>query len=175
METTTATVRHAPPLLSVCGWCILGCATCYRRGERVDRPYAVVNTERSPVVHVQVVNEPDDENYRAYLTAITDEFRAREKVALIFNTGELTAFPARYREMQSRWLAETQAEFEGRWLCAAFVVPSRVIRGVLMTLFWVNRPYYAHAVVADDEAAWAWVTAEMAKAGVEVPPARGQG
>ncbi|MDD9941026.1 MAG: hypothetical protein OXU20_08320 [Myxococcales bacterium] len=60
------------------------------------------------------------------MEAIANEFRKHDRVGLIFNTGGLAAFPARYREMQSRWLAETREEFEGRWIAAAFVIPNRV-------------------------------------------------
>ncbi|MEN9579900.1 MAG: hypothetical protein RJA70_2909, partial [Pseudomonadota bacterium] len=110
----------------------------------LDSPYAIVEVNRAPVVHVRVVGEPNDKNYPDYLEALAREFRCLDKFAMLFNTGSLTQFPAKYREMQDRWLADTQSEFEGRWVCSAFVIPSRVIRGVLMTLFWLRKPYYGY-------------------------------
>jgi hypothetical protein len=137
----------------------------------VDEPFAIIDAACSPAFHVRVVSLPTDDNYSAYLEAISAEFRRVDKFALILNTGDQAAFPSKFRDIQARWLAETRAEFEGRWICSAFVIPSRVVRGVLMALFWMDNPYYAHTVVADDEKAWLWTRAQMAAAGIDLPGA----
>lgn len=137
--------------------------------EFVAEPYAIISSDRPPVVHAHVVNEPTDTNYPAYLNALGEAFRSLDKFALIFDTGDLTRFPAKYREQQSRWMADTQDEFEGRLLGIAFVIPQPVIRGVLMAMYWIKKPYYSYSVVANEASAWAWTSAELARHGIEVP------
>lgn len=123
--------------------------------------YAIVDSRKAPVVHVRVVSEPTDKNYQEYLDNLGSAFRKLRRFAMIFNTGELNRFPAKYREMQNAWLRTTEEEFRGRWICSAFVIKSRVIRGVLMTLYWLNEPYYDYKVCATEDEAWAWTHEKM--------------
>lgn len=118
--------------------------------------YANVDTSNAQIVHVKVMQSPTDESYQQYLDDLADAFRARDRFAMVFNAGDLSRLPSRYREAQSRWLSDTQGEFEGRWVGSAFVIKNRAIRGVLMTLLWVNKPYYRVRVVQSEEEAWAW-------------------
>jgi len=132
--------------------------------------YATVRRGKdSPIVHVRVVREPTEANYVEYLDALHAAFDELDRFALIFDTGTLSNFPAKYREMQSRWLETTQPEFEGRWICSAFVIKHRLIRGVLMTMYWLNKPYYDYKVTATNEEAWRWTREQMKAAGVEAP------
>lgn len=126
-------------------------------------PYAEIDESAAPLIRISVVGEPDAENYPAYLNEMGEAFRRHAFFGMVFNTGALGNLPARYRELQSAWLKETEAEFSERWICAAFVIQSRVIRGVLMTLFWVNRPYYQHFVTASAEEAEEWVKRRLAE------------
>lgn len=130
--------------------------------------YAVVSTERAPIVSVRVIDGPTDENYRRHLEELAAAFRAQDRFGMVFDTGDLAKFPARYREMLNRWIEETQPEFEGRWICAAFVIRNRLIRGVLTAVYWLNAPYYDHKVVGSPEEAWRWVTEQLQNAGVLV-------
>ncbi len=123
--------------------------------------YATIEIVEGSIVFVRVVSEPSDENYPQYLHALGEAFRSLDTFSMIFDTGDLDRFPAKYREMQARWLAETENEFMGRWLCAAFVIRNTVIRGVLMTLYWLKEPYYEHKVVASSDEAWEWTRAQM--------------
>jgi hypothetical protein len=123
--------------------------------------YAVFDGSDERVVRVLVVSEPNDENYPVYLDQLAREFRARDQYGLLFDTGELSKFPARYRAMQERWLADTEEEFQGHWLCGAFVIKHRVIRGVLASMYWLNPPYYAAKVVADRAAGEEWIKKEF--------------
>lgn len=132
--------------------------------------YAEFDVSRPPVVVVQIVSPPTDENYPLYLEQLGASFRELDRFAMIFDTGSLASFPAKYRDMQARWLKETEEEFRGRWVCSAFVIPNRMIRGVLMTLNWLNPPYYDSTVVKNREKAWAFTREKLAEAGVSLEP-----
>ena len=135
---------------------------------RSSKTYAIVHPDESPIVHVRVVGEPNEVNYAEYLEALHAAFRQRDRFALIFDTGDLSKFPAKYREMQSRWLESTQPEFEGRWICSAFVIKQRLIRGALMTMYWLNQPYYEYRVTATSDDAWRWTRVQLTAAGIDV-------
>gem|GEM_PF-865768 len=130
--------------------------------------YTIVDDSRAPIVHVQVIDEPTDESYEQYLTDVTAAFRGLDRFGMVFNSGELGQLPARYRARLSEWLSETEGEFKGRWLCAAFVIKSRMIRGVLSAIFWLNRPYYDVKVFGTEEEAWEWTRHQLEEAGVSV-------
>jgi len=117
---------------------------------------------------VTVVAPPNDENYPAYLEALGEAFRGLDRFAMVFDTGGLSRFPARYRELQTRWLDRTRPEFEGRWMTSAFVIRERVIRGVLRTMFWVSKPYYDARVFAHSAEAFAWTLERMKEWGPTV-------
>ncbi len=131
--------------------------------------YAVVDASNAPIVYVRVVAEPDDEGFSRYISDVGGAFRELDKFALIFNTGDLNRFPAKYREILNQWLVDTEAEFKGRWVSSAFVIKNRLIRGVLSAIYWMNRPYYEHCVVSSDEVAWEWTCSRLSAAGVALP------
>lgn len=131
--------------------------------------YAVIDSSQTPLIFVSVVGEPDDESFQEYLDDIGAAFRACDLFALVFDSGNLGNLPAKYRDRLSAWMKETESEFRGRWLFSAFVIKNRVIRGVLMTLFWVNPPYYETKVSGTREVAERWIVNRLAEAGVELP------
>lgn len=131
--------------------------------------YAVIDPSQAPLILVSVVGEPDDESFQEYLDDIAAAFRACDRFALVFDSGELGNLPAKYRDQLSAWMKETESEFRGRWLSSAFVIKNRVIRGVLMTLFWVNPPYYETKVVSTREEGEVWCLKRLRTVGVELP------
>jgi hypothetical protein len=135
-----------------------------------EERYAIVDGSRAPIVHVRVVSTPTDAGYQRYLDELGEAFRALDRFAMVFDVGELTDFPAKYREVQSKWIADTEEEFKGRFIASAFVIKKRVLRGVLMALFWINEPYYEHTVVGGEEEAWQWVRDALLRAEVPLPP-----
>ena len=134
-------------------------------------PYAIIDTSESPIVHVRVVAAPNDTNYPAYLDGLAEAFRGLDRFAMIFDTGDLSQFPAKYREMQVKWLKEHEAEFKGRWISSAFVIKSRLIRGVLMTMYWVKPPFFDNKVVAKADMAWTWTRDRLAADGISTSAA----
>ncbi len=130
--------------------------------------YAVIDTDLAPIVRVQVVGEPSDENYQEYLDDLGAAFRALPRFAMLFNTGSLGNLPSRYRDQQTDWLAQTQAEFRGRWIASAFIIKSPNIRGVLHTMFWIRPPHYLHKVTSDQREGHAWLEDKLRDAGVEL-------
>jgi len=127
--------------------------------------YAKIDESEAPLIRISVVGPPDDENYPQYLAGMENAFRRQDQFGLVFDSGALGNLPARYRELQSAWLARTEGEFSGRWVCAAFVIQNRMIRGVLMTLFWINRPYYQHLVTSNVADAEEWARARLLERG----------
>mgnify|MGYP000512727133 CR=1 FL=1 len=119
--------------------------------------YAEVEVVVPHVVWVTVVGEPTDESYQAYIDDVAAAFRSQEKFVMLFDTGGLANLPARHREMLTQWLADTEDEFKGRWLGAAFVIRQRMLRGVLSAMYWLNPPYYPHKVVGSADVGWSWL------------------
>lgn len=134
--------------------------------------YAIVDSSQAPIVHVRVVGEPSDEGFTQYLDDVDAAFRGLDRFGMVFNTGSLAQLPAKYRNQLSEWLTATQPEFNNRFLCSAFVIERRMIRGVLMTVFWLSEPYYTTKVVAHEADAWSWTRARLAEAGVPTHPQR---
>ena len=138
--------------------------------EWVVGDYADVEVVTPHVVWVRVVGEPTDESYRAYIDDVAAAFRSQECFVMLFDTGGLANLPARHREMLTTWLAETEDEFKGRWLGAAFVIRQRMLRGVLSAMHWLSPPYYPHKVVATADDGWAWLQQLLVDAELSPPP-----
>lgn len=134
--------------------------------------YAVVDTQSAPIVRVQVVGEPDDESYQEYLDDLGAAFRALPHFAMLLDAGNLGGLPSKYRDQQTHWLKNAEAELKGRWIASAFVLKSPIIRAVLHTMFWIHPPYFAHKVARNQEEAFEWIQARLTEAGVKSPSPR---
>jgi|GEM_PF-1313631 len=117
-------------------------------------PFATIDESHAPVIIARVQREPTVETMQAYLDELSATFRKHDRVALIFDTQNLVQVPADVRQLQSDWLASSEAEFSGRFAASAFIITHRVLRGVLRTMFWLKSPYYAYRVVASQAQAW---------------------
>lgn len=131
----------------------------------MERRFAIVSVRDLNVVHVQVVGAPTVANLQLYLGELTAAIRSVDRFAVIVNGVRADAFPAKYRGVLSSWMKTTQAEFEGRWVCCAFVISNRTLRGALLALFWLNKPYYPFVVVPNEAEAWKWTRERLAAPG----------
>ncbi len=115
---------------------------------------------------VTVVRPPTTENFQKYLDDVYEAFQAQPRFALILNSAGQPTLPQTFREMQSKWLKEHEQEFRGRWVSAAFVIPSRAIRGAIRAIFWIQPPYFEYTIVAEMEEARSWTEERLLEAGV---------
>lgn len=128
--------------------------------------YAVVDESQAPIIHVRVVGEPDELNFEQYIREVDAAFRRHERFGLVFNTGELSQLQPRFRGRLSSWMTETERDFQGHLVCAAFVIKSKILRGVLMAVFWVSKPYYRVKLFSKETAAWDWTRRQLKEQGV---------
>ncbi len=124
--------------------------------------YAEFDETEYPIVKVRFVEEPTLEGFRSYLSHLTEILEDGQKHALHLDTGDTTQLPARFRDMQARWIEDSEAEFGEYWICAAFVTRRRIFRGVLQVLLWLHPPYYPYKVTADPDEGLEWNREQLA-------------
>ncbi|HJL17482.1 MAG TPA: hypothetical protein RMH99_17565 [Sandaracinaceae bacterium LLY-WYZ-13_1] len=130
-----------------------------------------IDTSRFPVVDVTFHGQVSDEQFADYLERMTEVATRREKNVVIIDASRAGATPPTQRKMQADWLKKHEATLERHSLGTAFIITSRMIRGILTAILWLSPMPGDHAVVSTYVEAEDWAFERLWEAGIE-PPAR---
>lgn len=89
------------------------------------------------------------------------------RAVLVIDTTDSEPGGAESRRVQADWQKAFAAELKATTLLAVFVAPSRLVRGGLTALSWMNAFPFPISTVATVEEALDVADAELAKAGLE--------
>lgn len=129
-----------------------------------------IRVEREPnLIVVTFVGEATDAEFDAYLEQMAKELRAtKEPTASILDGSRATGASARQREKQARWMKDNHDLLSTKSTGSAFVISSRIIRGILTAIFWVQKPPGPYVIVETMTEARAWARSQTMRPGARV-------
>ena len=107
------------------------------------------------------------ERYRQALQSARD---AGRRTATIVDLRHSEAPTAKQRRLQTDWNRETESLVRVVTLCIAFVVSSRVMRGIMTAIFWVKPPAARYALFESMHDALTWTLESCKRSGVSIDP-----
>lgn len=118
-----------------------------------------------PIVIVEMQGQYSDEYFAEYLAELSELTRTSVGWALIIDASRADRSPASQRRMQAEWMKEHRPWIRMGLVGTAFVIRSRLVRGGLTAIFWVQPMASPHTVVATRGEALAWCRKELRAAG----------
>lgn len=122
-----------------------------------------------PLVVVRFLGVLTDDQFAQYLDDLTRNLERRQKTVVILDARRSGATPAAQRRMQADWLKEYEPLLRQYTLGTAFVISSRVVRGILTAILWVQPLPSEHVVVSTLAEALAWASERFAEHGITMP------
>lgn len=113
--------------------------------------------------------EVTDEQFRAYLSALSALMARGGVRALVYDARLAAPAPASQRRMQAEWMKLNDAAVRRSTAGIAFVVPSALVRGALTAIFWLQPLACPHLVTASFEEAFRWARGKLASAPLAGP------
>lgn len=134
-------------------------------GEDDEDRYAVVDEGSGPILYVRVVGEPTKSGFLRYQDDLVAAMRRQPgHFAVLALQGRLQFFPLELLREATRWIRATEQEFGSRWVGAAFVLTSPLIRRVMSAMLWAAKNTVEMTAFGTHEDALAWCTAKLAEA-----------
>jgi len=128
-----------------------------------------------PIIIARIEGAPSDQDHQDFLTEageLLDRYRAeKQRIVLIVDLSRAGVLSARQRKAQVDWLQRYRPIMEEVQVGMAFVLPSRLLRGVLTAVFWFVPPPTHYVVASDLDEAVAWSIARAEASSLDVPEA----
>lgn len=124
-----------------------------------------------PVVRVGIQDGSDD-RYLWILEKFETLFTRGQRYVVLIDATELSSIPsAATRHALAKWQQRHDAETRQWCVGAAIVIASRLVRGALTALEWVQRPSTQHSYPASRREALNWCIARADEAGLAMSDA----
>ena len=115
-----------------------------------------IDTSSRPTFVVRMEGDLDDEGMRQHHAEIDDVIREHSGPFCLLYDVRSPGMSGKQRDLQIDWIKRFQREHGARNRGVAFVLGSRVARGVVRGLHWAASPSYTYEVTGDLEKAHAW-------------------
>jgi hypothetical protein len=123
-----------------------------------------------PVVRI-ALRDGKDERFLWMLQQFERLFARRQKYVLLIDTTALSTIPsAETRHAIGKWQKAHQAETKAWCAGSAILVSSRLVRGAMTAMNWVNEPVIAQFYPATRREALDWCIKVVDEAGLELSP-----
>jgi hypothetical protein len=135
--------------------------------ESASRPEGVTWDESAwPLVRISL-RDGKDERYVWLLQQFETLFARRERYVLMIDSTALSTIPsAPTRHTIGKWQKEHEEDTRKSCVGSAIVISSRLVRGALTAMEWVQRPVIKHHYPATRREALDWCIATVEEAGL---------
>lgn len=111
--------------------------------------------ERAPLYVFEFSGVLSDAEFRGYLERMV-EINERGLHAIVFDATHAGMMPPRQRKMMAEWMQANESLNQQATAGLAFVLPHRMLRGLLTAVLWLSRMPCPHSVVSTREQGIAW-------------------
>ncbi len=120
--------------------------------------FARIDDRDFPCVVVTFTGEPaQPDTFEHYLAELSALYERKEKFSLIFDARQAKFLPWRYQRRQANWTRDHQALISQYLYGTAYVVPSWLLRLVLVSIFSLQRTDTPNEVTRTMEKARRWI------------------
>lgn len=124
--------------------------------------YANIDSSDFPIINVVFTGEAaTDENFPVYLKEVERNYDRKEPLAIIFDATDAVLPGITYQKMQAQWLRDNQQLMKDYCKGTAYVIPNRVIRGVLNAIFAFQKQPVPYQVCGTYDEAKKWVGEQL--------------
>ena len=120
--------------------------------------YAIFNRSAFPLIVVSFTGENETpDNFKEYLNGLLKNYEAKKPFSLVFDATKASTPNIKYQKLQAMWMKEHDSLVKEYCRCVAYVVPSVLLRGVLKTIFRLQKNPVPFKVFSnlDDAKNWA--------------------
>ncbi|MEM6273131.1 MAG: STAS/SEC14 domain-containing protein [Bacteroidota bacterium] len=131
------------------------------------KPYTNVNREKFPLVTITFTGAAaTDENFAAYLDQLKENYRPRERFALVFDARKAKLPSFAYQRKQADWVKVNEALIAEYCVGTAYVIPGSLIRGILKAIFRLQKQPCPYVILGSPEEGNAWCQERLRDAGI---------
>ncbi len=124
--------------------------------------YVIFDRSEYPLIKMTFTGEAaNDESFAAYLKGLKDNYKRKEKIALLFDASNAGLPSLKYQKQMARWMKSNDGLIKEYCIGIAYVVPQSMIRGALKMIFkFFNNPV-PFEVCENEEEAKAWLNEKL--------------
>lgn len=120
-------------------------------------PYATFDRSNRPLITINFTGEKaNPENFSEYLAELKRNYEPEETFALIFELSKAPIPGLSYQRQQANWMKEHDALIQQYCKGVAYVIPGAIMRGVLKSIFSMQKQPAPYTVVGSYEEGKAW-------------------
>jgi sugar/nucleoside kinase (ribokinase family) len=124
--------------------------------------YAEFHRAKAPLIIIEFTGEKANaQNFDVYLKGLEENYAAKEKIALVFDTRRALDLNPRYQLKQAQWLRQNKKLIEDYCQGVAYVVPNSLMRNMLGLIFKVQPSPVSFQVFETFTAALVWADAQL--------------
>ena len=102
--------------------------------------YANFDRSEPPLISIYFTGAKEtDENFSAYLNGLAKNYEAKVPFSLIFELSEAPLPQLKYQLKQAAWMKENKELIQQYCYGVAYVIPGKVLRGVLKFIFSIQK------------------------------------
>jgi hypothetical protein len=128
------------------------------------QPYADFDRSEPPLISIYFTGAKEtDQNFDVYLEELAKNYEQKVPFSLIFELSKAPTPQLKYQLKQAAWMKENKELIQSYCNRVAYVIPSRLLRGVLKFIFSIQKNPVDFKVFSAYEPAkeWALTKAEL--------------
>ncbi|MEQ8520454.1 MAG: STAS/SEC14 domain-containing protein [Cytophagales bacterium] len=120
--------------------------------------YVSFDRSQYPLIKMTFTGEAaNDESFAAYLKGLKDNYKRKEKIALLFDASNAGLPSLKYQKQMAGWMKENNTLIKKYCIGIAYVVPQAMIRGALRVIFKIFNNPVPFEVFDNEEKAKGWL------------------
>jgi hypothetical protein len=101
--------------------------------------YAEFHREKTPIITIEFTGEKANaQNFAVYLEGLAENYKTKEKIALVFDARKALDLNPLYQLKQAQWMKANKSLIEKYCAGVAYVIPNNFLRNVLGLVFKVQ-------------------------------------
>ena len=119
--------------------------------------YAEFDRSQRPLITIHFTGAPaDTDNFSTYLAELAHNYEKKEPFALVFELSKAPIPGLSYQLQQAAWMKEHDDLIRQYCMGVAYVIPGTLMRGVLKSIFKVQKQPVPYTVVATFDKGKEW-------------------
>jgi len=121
------------------------------------QPYADIDRSEPPLISIYFSGAKEtDQNFDVYLSELTKTYEPKVPFSLIFELSKAPTPQLKYQLKQAAWMKENKSLIQSYCNGVAYVIPSKLLRGVLKFIFSIQKNPVDFKVFSEYNTARVW-------------------
>lgn len=121
------------------------------------QPYADIDRSEPPLISIYFSGAKEtDQNFDVYLSELAKNYEPKVPFSLIFELSKAPIPQLKYQLKQAAWMKENKSLIQSYCNGVAYVIPSKLLRGVLKFIFSIQKNPVDFKVFSEYNIAQVW-------------------